>query len=102
MWYLIQRTVKEPRNPAVIKVQKVVNGKTETYTEQAEVEATIQKECQVRFTLAHRAPIMKHLLANKLKCLADEDIVKAIVEGTYEIPTDLDEASKLIIEEIST
>ena len=27
MWYLIQQTVKEPRNPAVIKVQKVVNGK---------------------------------------------------------------------------
>ena len=100
MWYLIQRTVKEPRNPAVIKVQKVVNGRTETYSEQAEIEATIQKECQVRFTLAYRAPIMKHLLANKLKCLSDEDIAKAIVEGTYEIPTDLDEATKLIIEEI--
>ena len=28
MWYLIQQTVKEPRSPAVIKVQKVVNGRT--------------------------------------------------------------------------
>ena len=43
---------------------------------------------------------MKHLLANKLKCLSDKDIAKEIVEGTYGIPTDLNEASKLIIEEI--
>ena len=99
MWYLIQRTVKQPRNLAVIKAQKIVDGKTETYTEQAEVKATIQKECQIRFTLAHRAPIMKHLLANKLKCLLDEDIAKAIVEVTYKIPTDFDEASRLDIEE---
>ena len=43
---------------------------------------------------------MKHLLANKLKCLSDKDIAKAIVEGIYKIPTDLGEALRLIIEEI--
>ena len=61
--------------------------------------SVIQKQCEYRFTLARRAPI-ETMLPNKLRCLSDKDIAKSIIEGTYKIPTDLDEATQLILEEI--
>ena len=43
---------------------------------------------------------MKHALANKLRYLEDEELAKSIVEGTYKTPTDLDEGTKYILQEI--
>ena len=43
---------------------------------------------------------MKHTLATKLWCLLDEKVAKCTIEGTYNIPTDLGGATKLILEEI--
>jgi hypothetical protein len=57
MWYLIKRTVKDPHSPSVLKVQRVVEGNIEEYTFQEDVEQAIQRECEVRFSLAHSAPI---------------------------------------------
>ena len=87
-------------NPAVLKVQRVINGRTETYTGQHDVETAIQKECEIRFTLAHRAPIMKTYLAKKLRYLNDEELARSILDGTFEIPDDMDDATALILEEI--
>ena len=42
---------------------------------------------------------MKHTLANKLRCLSDKEVAKSIIEGTYKIPTDLYNGTKLILEE---
>ena len=42
MWYLIKRTVKDPRSPSVLKVQRVVEGETKDYTVQEDVEQAIQ------------------------------------------------------------
>ena len=100
MWYLIKRTVKDPASPSVLKVQRVVNGNVEEYTVQEDVEQAIQRECEVRFTLAHSAPIMKTLLGERLRYLSDESLAKSIIMGTYKIPSDLDPATKLILEEI--
>jgi hypothetical protein len=36
----------------------------------------------------------------KLRYLSDEEVARSIIEGTYNIPTDLDNATKLILEEI--
>ena len=47
MWYLITRMAKDPHSPPVTKVQKVVNGKVQTYDTQPGVEKVIQKECEV-------------------------------------------------------
>ena len=60
----------------------------------------VQEEFETRFTLAHNAFIMKHSLAGKLRYLEDEDIARAIVDGTYEIPSKLEEATKYILQEI--
>ena len=43
---------------------------------------------------------MKHKLGVKLRYLSDEEVARSIIEGTYDIPTDLDNATKLILEEI--
>ena len=100
MWYLIKRTVKDPHSPSVLKVQRVVEGEIKEDMVQEDVEQTIQQECKVRFLLAHSAPIMNLLLGEKLRYLSDEALAKAIITGTYEIPTDLDPATAMILKEI--
>ncbi len=42
MWYLIKRTVKDPRSPSVLKVQRVVEGETKEYTAQEDAKQAIQ------------------------------------------------------------
>ena len=102
MWYLIKRTVKDPHSPSVLKVQRqrVVEGEIKEYTVQEDVEQAIQRECEVRFSLAHSTPIMNLLLGEKLQYLSEEALAKAIITGTYEIPTDLDPATAMILKEI--
>jgi len=99
-WSLIKRTVSDPRSPSVLKIQKVVDGEVLEYTEQEEIEKVIQDECEVRFTLAHSAPIMTTLLREQLRYLSDEEIARQIITGTYDIPDDLDPATTKILEEI--
>jgi hypothetical protein len=102
MWYLIKRTVKDPHSPSILRVQRVVEGEVKEYTVQEDVEQAIQQECEVRFSLAHSAPIMKSLLGlgEKLRYLLDEYQAKAIITGTYYIPTNLESATAMILKEI--
>jgi hypothetical protein len=100
MWYLIKRMVKDPHSPSILRVQKVVEGEVKEYTVQETVEQAIQQECKVRFSLAHSAPIMNLLLGEKLWYLLDESLAKAIITGTYNIPTDLEPTTAMILKEI--
>jgi hypothetical protein len=43
---------------------------------------------------------MTTLLGERLQYLSDESFARAIITGTYEIPSDMDPATKLILEEI--
>ncbi len=43
---------------------------------------------------------MGSLLVERLRYLSDESLAKSIITGTYEIPMDLDPATRLILEEI--
>ncbi len=72
----------------------------EEYTVQEDVEQAIQWECKVRFSLAHSASIMNLLLGERLRYLLDESPAKAIITGTYNIPTNLDPATAMILQEI--
>ncbi len=67
---------------------------------QEDVEQAIQRECEVRFSLAHSAPIMTTLLGERLCYLLDETLARSIITGTYDIPSDMDPATKLILKEI--
>ena len=100
MWTNIKYVVKDPRGSQVLKVQRLEHGVVCEYTNKEDIEKVVQEECKSRFTLAHSAPIMKHLLAGKLRYLEDKEIAKAIVDGTYDIPPELDEATKYILREI--
>jgi hypothetical protein len=98
MWYLIKRTVKDPHSPSVLKVQRVVEGETQEYEVQEDVENAIQRECEIRFSLAHSAPIMMTLLRERLHYLSNEALARALITKTYDIPSDMDLATKLILE----
>ena len=100
MWYLIKRTVKDPHSPKVLKVQWVLDGETKEYIIQEDVENAIQRECKIRFSLAHSAPIMSMLLGKQLRYLKDKELARLIITGTYNIPADLDSATTLILKEI--
>ena len=100
MWYLIKRTVKDPHSPSVLRVQHVIEGEVNKFNEQEEVEHAIQRECKIRISLAHSAPIMNTLLGERLRYLSDETLARSIITGTYNIPAEMDPATKLIFEEI--
>jgi hypothetical protein len=101
MWYSIKQTVKYPPSLNVLRVQRVVNGEVKEYIMQEDVEQAIQQECEVRFSLTHSTPIMKTLLGERLRYLSDDSLARLIILGTYDIPSNLDPAKKLILEEIS-
>jgi hypothetical protein len=84
----------------MLKAQRIMNGEIKEYEIQEDVENAIQQECEIRFSLAHSTPIMTTLLGEQLQYLSDEALAQAIITGTYEIPSDMDPATKLILEEI--
>jgi hypothetical protein len=99
-WYLIKRMVKDPHSPSVSRVQWVVNGEVKEYIMQEDVEQAIQRKCEVHFSLAHSAPVMKTLLGERLHYLSDESLARSIIMRNYDIPSDMDPARKIILEEI--
>jgi hypothetical protein len=100
MWYLMKRTVKDPHSPSILRVQRIIEGEMKEYTAQEDVEQAIQRKCKVRFSLAHSTPIMNLLLEEKLRYLLDAFLAKAIITGTYDIPTNLDPATAIILHKI--
>ncbi len=100
MWYLIKCTVKDPHSPSMLKVRQVLDGETKEYFIQKDVENAIQRGCEIRFSLAYSAPIMSTLLGEQLRYLKDEELARSIITGTYDIPTNLDAATTLILKEI--
>ena len=52
------------------------------------------------FHLATEAPIEKTSLIEQLGYLGDSAIAQQIIEGSYDIPDEVDDATALILEEI--
>jgi hypothetical protein len=100
MWYVIKQMVKDHQSPSILKVQQVINGEPHEYNVQEDIENAIQRECEIRFLLAHSAPIMTTLLGEQLDYLSDKELAKSIITRLYKIPSDMDPATKLILEEI--
>ncbi len=100
IWHLIKCTVKDPHSPSMLKVQQVLGGETIKYIVQEDVKNAIQRECKIRFSLAHSTPIMSTLLGNRLRYLGDEGLARSIITGTFDILAELDPATTLILKEI--
>jgi hypothetical protein len=77
-----------------------VDREVKEYEDQEDIENTIQRECKVRFSLAHSAPIMNTLLGDQLRYLLDKALAQLIIKGTFVIPPHMDPSTKLILEEI--
>ncbi len=103
VFWELPRTFVAPKNTQNAETkQRVIEGEVKEFTVQEDVEHAIQQECEVRFSLAHSAPIMNRLLGEKLRYLSDKSLAKAIITGTYNIPTNLDPATAMILKEIGT
>ena len=50
--------------------------------------------------MANDTPISKKKILNQLGCMADTEIVQQIVEGSFDIPDEIDNSTALILEEI--
>jgi hypothetical protein len=83
------------------RLQGVVEGEVKEYTVQDKVEHAIQRECKICFSLAHSAPIMTTLLGERLRCFSNKALAQSIITCSYNIPSDMDPATRLILEEIA-
>ena len=101
IWRRINRVTRPSRGRACREVQQNINGITRTYTTKTEVEHSIQLECASRFQLGHDAPIASTLLGDELQYLHDIELAYSILMGTYKIPPHLDNATRLILQEIA-
>ena len=53
-----------------------------------------------RFDLAHSAPITMSSLAEKLGYLSDTEFAQQLLSGQVEIPSDVDDTTAIVLEEI--
>ena len=61
----------------------------------------IQTVTEQRFDLAHSAPITMSSLAEKLGYLSDTEFAKQLLQGEALIPSDVDDTTTMVIEEIA-
>ena len=101
MWYHIKRIVKDSFRGAILEIEvHDDDGGIVRLDSKDDVEAAIQRECEVRFQLGHSAPITTSLLAEDLRYLSDSSIAEKIIRGEYDIPDGLDNATALLLDEI--
>ena len=100
MWYFINRSQKDTRSAAPHLVQRMVDGIVQESTTKEETEEFVFEENEYRFQLAADAPISKTRLLEQLGYLADTEVAQQIIEGTFEIPDEIDDATALVLEEI--
>jgi hypothetical protein len=77
------------------------NGVIVKYTEQEEMEQVVRDETQYRFTLAASSPLCNGLLGEQLGYLADTEVARSILDGTFVPPDSISDTTLLVIEEIT-
>ena len=74
------------RSNAVTRVERLEDGVVVEYTEQEQIEQVVREETQHRFTLAASSPLCNGLLGEQLGYLADTDVARSILDGTFVAP----------------
>ena len=100
-WPRINCAVDEPRLGAIRKVQRIEGGVKVEIGDKEEMEHEIQVVTEHRFDLAHSAPATASSLVEKLGYLSNTDFADLFVRGKASVPDDVDEKTKLIMEEIA-
>ncbi len=99
-WRIINKATSDPKGGSVTRVQMIVNGITVECTSQDDIEGAIFQENETRFQLADSDSIYNTVLGEQLGYLADTEVAAAFVNGTYEIPPEVDDTTTLLLEEI--
>ena len=76
----------------------MVNRMAEDSTSKEAMEQFIFEETEQKFQLAANAPIETTKLMKQLGYLANSDIAEQILNGTFIISSDLDDATALVLE----
>jgi hypothetical protein len=102
MWSQLGYTFSDNggRSNAVTRVEREEHGEIVEYTEQEEVERVVREMTQDRFTMADSSPLCNGSWGEQLGFLADTDVARAILDGTFEPPPDTPDALILVLEEI--
>ena len=103
IWFQIRRAMKAPQGRATMMVQKMTtSGLVKESTTQEETEEMIFGERKYRFQLSMNAPILSTDLIEKLGNFADTKIAQQIIEGIFDTPDEIDEATAEILDEIGS
>jgi hypothetical protein len=89
------------RGNTMSRVEREEDGVIIEYTEQEDVERVVREMTQHRFTMADSSPFCNGLLGEELGYTADTDTARAILEGTYQPPTNTPDSIILVLEEIA-
>ncbi len=100
IWKRIKRATNTSTSRACMEVQVRDGQQTTTYTSKTDIENAIQHEIKSRFALGNSAPISRTLLGDDLKYLSNPAVAFAIIDGSFQIPSELDPATTLILREI--
>ena len=99
-WLSIKRVINEPRLGAITKVEKnTEDGIVEIHDLDGMV-AEIQQVTEKRFELAESAPASTTSLRTSVGFLADTQFALDLLSGTTDLPTDLDDPTRTILEEM--
>jgi hypothetical protein len=82
-------------------VQKVINGNIVDITSVDEMNAEIQEALRERFTLALQAPIQMSSLKDRVGTCGEADFAQQRLIDNTNIPSDVDEATRSLIEEMA-
>ncbi len=100
-WSRIKMAIGKPNSGAITKVQKVINGKIVDITKVNEMNAEIQEASRERFTLALQAPIQRSSLKERVGTCGETEFARQLLMDNTNIPADVDEATKSLIEEMA-
>jgi hypothetical protein len=89
------------RGNTVTRVEREEDGVIIEYKEQEDVERVVREMTQHRFTMADSSPFCNGLLGEELGYTADTDTARAILEGTYQPPTNTPDSNILVLDEIA-
>lgn len=99
-WRAIKRVADPPRLGAITKVQREGENGIEDITNMEEMCEEIQSVTERRFELAESAPATDSSLRTSVGFLADTEFAYRLVSGLEPIPDDVDEFTKIVIEEM--
>jgi hypothetical protein len=86
---------------AVTRVEQIENAETVEYTDKEEIEQVVWEMTQDCFTLASSSPLCNGLLGEELGYIADTDIARQILEGSFMPPEDTSDTTIVVLEEIA-